>query len=255
MKSILLAFSLFSRVPVPGVMFTKENMRYLMPAFPLVGVAAGLAAAVWACACEWLGFGPLLRGAGFALLPLWVSGGIHMDGLCDTADALASHGDAGTKQRILKDPHAGAFAVLAAAAYLIAFAALAAEGFSSRSALACFTLSFVLSRALSGLAVVWFGGSDGSMLVKDFHEAAARKICTTILLSWLAALCAALLWLGGVAGAAAFALPCALFVFWRHRIVPQFGGMSGDLAGCLSQLCELISLAALVVVPRILEKI
>lgn len=41
------------------------------------------------------------------LLPLIVSGGIHLDGLVDTADALYSRRETEKKLEILKDPHVG----------------------------------------------------------------------------------------------------------------------------------------------------
>jgi adenosylcobinamide-GDP ribazoletransferase len=37
-----------------------------------------------------LGFGRILFAAGFTLLPVIVTGGIHLDGFCDTTDALAA---------------------------------------------------------------------------------------------------------------------------------------------------------------------
>ena len=42
-----------------------------------------------------------------------------MDGLCDTADALASHQTREKKLEILKDSHTGAFAVIGCCAYLL----------------------------------------------------------------------------------------------------------------------------------------
>ena len=46
------------------------------------------------------------KAAGFCLIPVWVTGGIHLDGYADTCDALSSYGDREKKLEILKDPTA-----------------------------------------------------------------------------------------------------------------------------------------------------
>ena len=70
-------------------------MRYALCAFPLVGVVCALAFGVWGWAAAALDLPVLLRAAGFCLLPVWLTGGIHLDGYADTCDALASYGDRG----------------------------------------------------------------------------------------------------------------------------------------------------------------
>ena len=62
-----------------------------------------------------------------ALIPLFVSGGIHLDGLCDTCDALCSFGDRDKRLAILKDPHVGAFGPMWLMAFLLAEAACFAQ--------------------------------------------------------------------------------------------------------------------------------
>ncbi len=89
-RSLLTAFSTYSCIPVPQVEWTEENRRYSMCFFPLVGAVIGLLLWGWLAVCDAFGVGPLLRGAVAALLPLFVTGGIHMDGFMDTSDALAS---------------------------------------------------------------------------------------------------------------------------------------------------------------------
>ena len=255
MKSICLAFAMFSRIPMPRMEWDEKNMRYTMAAFPLVGVAAGLLILAWGYLSTWVQFGPLLRGAGFALLPLLITGGIHMDGFCDTVDALASHGDIAKKERILKDPHIGSFAAMMVCAYLIACFALAAEaGFSPRGLL-CFALAFSLSRAVCGLSVLLFPCSPASSLGKCFQSAAAKGSSLAVLAFWVVCLGVLMPWLGGVAGLAAFVVPFALLGLCRRIASRQFGGMSGDLSGWLLQLCELSSLACLVVVPAIVGRL
>ena len=45
--SFLIAFAMYSRIPVPTVEWTKERMRYVMCFFPFVGLAEGLFLYLW----------------------------------------------------------------------------------------------------------------------------------------------------------------------------------------------------------------
>ncbi len=96
---------MFSRVPMPKVAWKPENMRFALAALPLVGALIGALLWGWAWLCGVLSIGKILFAAGMTLLPLLVSGGIHLDGFCDTVDALSSHATQERKREILKDPH------------------------------------------------------------------------------------------------------------------------------------------------------
>ena len=80
-RSLLIAFSTYSRIPVPQVEWTEENRRYSMCFFPLVGLVTGLILWGWLALCDHFGFHLLLRGAGAALIPLAVTGGIVIPAL------------------------------------------------------------------------------------------------------------------------------------------------------------------------------
>ena len=108
LQTIAVAFAMFSALPMPQFDWNEKNMRYALCAFPLVGVVCG---ALW-CVCGVLPLPAAARAAGFCLVPVWVTGGIHLDGYADTCDALSSYGDTAKKLEILKDPHCGAFAVI-----------------------------------------------------------------------------------------------------------------------------------------------
>ncbi|MCD8323673.1 MAG: adenosylcobinamide-GDP ribazoletransferase, partial [Clostridiales bacterium] len=41
------AFSMYSKIPVPQIKWTKENMRYALCFFPLVGVVTGALVWLW----------------------------------------------------------------------------------------------------------------------------------------------------------------------------------------------------------------
>ena len=123
LQTIAVAFAMFSAVPVPQFDWNEKNMRYSLCAFPLVGVLCG---ALW-CVCGVLPLPAAARAAGFCLVPVWVTGGIHLDGYADTCDALSSYGDREKKLEILNDPHCGAFAVIRLCSYFAAYLALCRE--------------------------------------------------------------------------------------------------------------------------------
>ena len=175
-------------------------------------------------------------------MPVWVTGGIHLDGYADTCDALASYGDREKKLEILKDPHCGAFAVIRLCSYFAAYLCLAAcVQFTPRVG-ALWTLALVLERALSGLAVAAFPMAKNTGLAHTFACAADRKVVRNVLAVLAVLLCGVLLALGGGALAAVAIL---LFLWYHHVAVQQLGGITGDLAGWFLQKTELWMLAAL----------
>ena len=70
---------------------------------------------------SWLLPGSFLAAGILLAVPIFITGGIHMDGFMDTCDARASYGDREKKLAILKDTHTGAFAVIFGALYLILY--------------------------------------------------------------------------------------------------------------------------------------
>ena len=241
-QPIAVAFAMFSVVPVPQFDWNERNMRYALCAFPLVGVVCGLC---WLI----LAFFPLpvfLRGSLFCLAPVAVTGGIHLDGYADTCDALASHGDDVKKQDILKDPLCGAFAVIRLCTYFVLHLALCVTLTPSTRAVICAGLGFVLSRALSGWAIVSLPLAKYTGLAHTFAAAADRRTVRRILIVLAAGLAIAQIAVGGATGLTMAV--AAMLALWRYAHVAktQFGGISGDLAGWFLQKCELWQLAALV---------
>lgn len=238
LQTVAVAFAMFSAVPVPQFNWTEKNMRYAMCAFPLIGVVIGL---LWFL-CGVLPLPGAARAAGFCLIPVWVTGGIHLDGYADTCDALSSYGDREKKLEILKDPHCGAFAVIRLCSYFAAYLALCACVQFTLQAGLLWMMALVLERALSGYAVAAFPMAKNTGLAHTFATAADQTTVRRVLMVLAALLSAALLALGGWALVLA-----ALLVFARYYVVSdkQFGGITGDLAGWFLQKAELWMLAAL----------
>lgn len=224
LQTIAVAFAMFSAVPVPQFDWNEKNMRYSLCAFPLVGVLCG---ALW-YVCASLPLPAMVRAAGFCLIPVWVTGGIHLDGYADTCDALCSYGDTQKKLDILKDPHCGAFAVIRLCSYFVAYFALCCCVQFTPQVGAVWLLALVLERACSGYAVAAFPLAKNTGLAHTFATAADRTTVRRVLGCLGIVLAVALFALGG--GVLVLA---AGFVLWRyHRVaVKQFGGITGDLAG------------------------
>ena len=119
-SGLLVAFSMYSAIPVPQVNWEKQTMRWALGFLPLIGVLIGAIEWFWFAFCVHFGAAGVFYAVIAALIPLAVSGGIHLDGLCDTCDALCSFGDREKRLAILKDPHVGAFGPLWLMAFLLA---------------------------------------------------------------------------------------------------------------------------------------
>ncbi len=240
-ETVVVAFSMFSAIPVPQIPWNARNMRYSLCAFPLIGWVVTLFCMGWWQLCMVLALPAVLRGAGLCLLPVIVTGGIHLDGFADTCDALACHGGTEKRQEILKDPHLGAFAVIRLCVYFAACFALCAALRAPR--LTALLGLFGLSRCLSALALTIFPIREGSGLARTFADAADRKRVRAALIP-LTAVCALLLGFGG--SWLSVAAAGLVFVYYRRLCVREFEGLSGDLAGWFLQTAELWMLGMLV---------
>jgi len=244
-RSFVIAFSTYSRIPMPQVEWSDENRKYAMCFFPLIGAVIGLVLWGWLWLCDMLGLGSLLRGAVAAVIPLLVTGGIHMDGFMDTSDALASWQTRERRLEILKDSHVGAFAVIHCAAYLL----LTAGVFSEISVQNGFVLmgNYTISRTLSALALAFFKSARPGGMLGGFAQAAHRRMvavsaCVYVLL------CAVVWLLGSWQTMLLGLLSAALcMLYYRHMSYKNFGGVTGDLAGWFVQITELVLAAAVVI--------
>lgn len=267
LKSVVLAFSMFSRIPMPRVAWNEKNLRYLLCAFPLVGVAIACVCGLWFFVCAWL----VQRGGRtiplhlsalvFTLIPVLVTGGIHLDGFMDTCDALASHADREKKLAIMQDSHAGAFAVLGCVLYFLSYAVLLYEwcdyffGASSAHRFVNFfahcraffpvLLPFVLSRLLSAFSVATFPIAKDSGLVRTFSDASAKRFTALWCACWFMAISVAAVVLFGRSGEVVVCAQLAVFAWYAVMTKRNFGGITGDTAGWFVQMAELASLVAI----------
>lgn len=238
-RSFFIAFSMYSKIPMPRTNWTKEAMKYTMCFFPLIGIVIGAGMLIW----DWLawqvpGRGSILYSAVLVALPVAVTGGIHVDGLLDTADALSSYKSREEKLEILKDSHAGAFAVIVGILYFLLAFGIYSQ--ADRKSLQILAVGFVLSRAMSGFALVSFPMAKQTGLAALFSERAVKGRVRIVSVLYILACAGVMLCLNPVLAGAGLAGAALALVYYYRMSKQKFGGITGDLAGFFLQVCELV---------------
>ena len=243
LKSIAVAFSMYSKIPMPRVDWNEKNLRYALCFFPFVGAVIGALVFCWMFLCQKYSANLLLQTLPMLVIPLLVTGGIHADGFLDTSDALSSYKSKEEKLLILKDPHIGSFAVIKFLLLCLSYLAFA-SAFELGYAFYSWCLSFVLSRIFSAFAAVNFKCAKNDGTLYTFSSSAAKKITNAVLVfEWL--LCAfAMVYLSPISGSCMLVLFVLFFACFKLMVLKKFGGVTGDLCGWFVCMAETIAAAS-----------
>lgn len=244
LQSLVIAFSMYSKIPMPRVDWNEKNMKYAMCFFPVVGIVIGIITYIIGNLLFLSSCNMLFRAVVLTLLPLLISGGIHMDGFMDTMDALASYGDREKKLRILKDSHAGAFAIIGFGCY--ALWSLAVWSQVTAEMLGVIAGVFVLSRACSGFSIVTFPPARADGLARTFQDGAHKKRVAVIMMVFVFVFAFLMANADWKLALGAFIVLVIVFHGYRRMAKKQFGGITGDLAGFFLQLAELLMITGIV---------
>lgn len=231
LRHFWLALSFLTRIPVPNlgkldaVDFGRAALFY-----PLVGLLIG------AVLCLPLLMFPhasaVLLAAIVTVLWAAITGGLHLDGLADSADAwLGGFGDVEKTHRILKDPLVGAAGAIAlVGVLLLKFAALVVV--VQNGAWWMVLLAPALGRALVLLLFlttpyVRVGGLASAVTEHLPRTSAGWLTLATLLLVGLVSL---------------YGLLAVLIGFWllRRMMVLRLQGCTGDTAGATLEIGEML---------------
>lgn len=250
-NSFKIAFSMYSKIPMPKTDWNNESMKYAMCFFPLVGGTIGmLLYAVYMISYK-LEFGAIFRTALLTIMPVLITGGIHLDGFVDTMDAINSYQPVERKLEILKDSHIGAFALISCVIYFIIDFGAWSE--VSRKSLFILCIGFMLSRALSGLSIVTFPCAKKSGLAAGFSDAAQKNIVKVTMYFYILACIVGMLYIDLTLGIISSLSAFFMFFYYKHMSIKKFSGITGDLAGYFLQMCELLMLIAVVLGEKIIN--
>ena len=242
LRVIAVAFAQYSRIPVPRFEWKEEDMRYSIAAFPLVGAVIGALFYALYRTCEYFALPDTAAALLLTAVPLIITGGFHVDGFMDVADAFSSYKTKEEKLAILKDPHIGAFAVIRLvicgliyiASLIIVLGSDAAPGLIPGIA-----AGFMLSRCLSAQSV-----KEGMLYYEAIAATGGRKVNIFIVSLLAATSVFAMGFFAWQAGSLLMIGALFSFVWYKHVSYKELGGITGDTAGYFVVVCETAIAAA-----------
>jgi len=233
---MLTAFRTLTIIPIPGK--DTEDFSRSLCFFPLVGALLGFVVLILYHSAGAIGFKhPFILALLSMAIVTWLTGGLHIDGLGDVADAF---GGGKTKERILqllKDPAMGSFGVCAIV-FDILIKAWCWEFFLEKGNPWFIFWSFVFSRSMQGVAIVFIPNARAESIAAPFGQGGKSAGISVILAYLVTGLGAA--WLLSPHAALVCAL-CSLavtllfgFYCWR-----KIQGITGDCVGATSEIVEI----------------
>ncbi|MFC4322242.1 adenosylcobinamide-GDP ribazoletransferase [Litchfieldia salsa] len=108
----ILAIQFLTRLPIPiNCPWNPKTSRWALKSYPLVGLLLGsIIIGILALLQSYL---PVLVMTLLILsIWVWITGGLHLDGWMDVADAIGSNAPIEKKWEIMKDPHVGSFGII-----------------------------------------------------------------------------------------------------------------------------------------------
>ena len=256
MNSFLIGLQFLTRIfVVKQSVWTEESFGASVKFFPAVGAVLGIISACVVVAINFFGL-PLLTGAvGFASLII-LTGGIHCDGLMDSADGFFSGREREKILEIMKDSRAGSFGVVA----MILVAALEVSTLIELALLWKWFLCAAIYSApiIARLMMVVTIGSFPYAREEGTGKAFAKFTTRRTIIFAAAEMILLLLPLNFISPIffldAAAASLVALIVTWKFAsfATEKIGGVTGDVYGAVTTLSEMFVLITFLLVGKIL---
>ncbi len=245
LKSIAVAFSMYSRIPMPKFNWESEDMKYHLIFFPWIGAIIGGLEFAWMLCCDKFHIEHFVFTIIAVVIPLMVTGGFHLDGYMDTSDALASWQDREKRLEILKDSHIGAFAVIK----LCVFGLVLISAVYSMDNMAFITWLFLFfeARTISGICVVTNKKAKKEGLLHTEARTANDKVVLFCLAGEFIMVCAFAGFYFQWYWTASLGALLVSVIYYLYTAYTKFGGITGDLAGWFVCNAEVLGAVALAV--------
>ena len=237
MDGLILAFGFLTVIPMPFLKPRAGGMGRAAMWFPVVGLVVGAILAGVGWGANWLWHDRWIAAALVLMANLLLTGGLHLDGFMDTADAFFSHRDHERMLEIMRDSRSGALGVASGVVLLLTkftavSALLAHPSFLSLYYLA---LTPLLGRTSIIFATRFPCARDSGLGASFTAEVRSWQRELAILLT-LVIVVAILRWHGVILFVLSLLVALLSSFYWQRRL----GGLTGDIYGATNECVELV---------------
>jgi adenosylcobinamide-GDP ribazoletransferase len=211
--------------------------------FPLVGLVIALIACLLLVIGLALHFPPLVLAALLTVALVWLTGGLHLDGLMDTCDGLFGSSRRERRLEIMRDSHVGAFGVLGGVCVVLLKFAIFASLDPRHLALALL-IGLPLARWAMVLAISLFPSARPAGLGATARQTVTRP---RVFIAAITSLLIALI-VGQLIGLAVWVVCSLVALIMGIWITYALNGLTGDIYGAIAETTEIACFLVLVAV-------
>jgi len=246
MTSFLFALQFLTLIPVRIKNINPQKVSLSLVYFPIVGLLLGLVLAGVYYLLQIFGLAPLSTDIILVVLLIILTGGLHLDGLADTADAFCSGKDKEGMLKIMRDSHAGVMGVLGLTSVILLKIAFL-YSISATTKLTALLLMCLLSRWSQVSAMFFFPYARTEGKARIFMQQINFRIF--IFSTFIALVCSLAVWeLKGLM----LMLTVGLVTYLMARFInSRIQGLTGDTLGAIGELTELFILLQICLIERI----
>ncbi len=243
-NNFFLAISFFTTLKVPYRSFTKENYRYLILLISSVGVIIGFLSWLLLIGLNLLPLTLFFKAMVLTLFFPLITGGLHLDGLLDSADAYFSRRSKQDKLKIMHDSRIGAFACITCILFFIIKITLFYELLTINALNINLILLPVFSRAFASLliCVTPFASKEG---LARMYEGVLEKYYKYIIIFQILFFLIISFFIDYKVLLSSLSLIIYFYLF-KNWALKNFGGITGDILGTFIETSEVWLLFILV---------
>jgi adenosylcobinamide-GDP ribazoletransferase len=211
--------------------------------FPLIGLVIALIACLLLVIGLALHLPPLVLAALLTVALVWLTGGLHLDGLMDTCDGLFGSSKRERRLEIMRDSHVGAFGVLGGICIVLLKFAIFASLDPRHLALAL-VIGLPLARWAMVLVISLFPSARPTGLGATARQTVTRpRILIAATTSLLIALLA-----GQLIGLAVWIVGSLFALMMGIWVTYTLNGLTGDIYGAIAETTEVACFLVLVAI-------
>lgn len=244
LESIVVAFQFLTRLYLPiNVEWDTANLRRSLMWFGFVGAFIGVILAGAMTLFNRLDLIPAVSAIIILLIWIFITGGMHIDGISDMADGFFSMRDKEKTLEIMKDSHIGAFGVITIVFLLLIKFEMLKEFIIIEKNVCLLILPPTIARIAAGLVLSFYETTKKSGLGYTFHSSDPRifwaiGFVVTLIISSILNI-KSLIFIGIAI------LASNLMALWAKK---KIGGLNGDIYGAIVETVEVMGMVFICVV-------